>query len=102
MKKVNGKHYPLWSQFVDRKNEWIGGLLREDDSDGFAETEITDISLEPNGDESASFYIHGKDFSCGFGVRYGGVDGSRNWGDGWIVFSTVGMFSITFGIKQAA
>ena len=24
---VNNKQYPLWSQFVERKDEWIGGLL---------------------------------------------------------------------------
>jgi len=27
---VNGKEYPLWGQFVERKEEWIGGLLLDE------------------------------------------------------------------------
>ena len=27
--EVNGKEYPLWSQFIERKGEWIGGILSD-------------------------------------------------------------------------
>ncbi len=27
MLEVYGREYPLWSQFVERKTEWIGGHL---------------------------------------------------------------------------
>ena len=36
---IEGKEYPLWSQFVEKKEEWIGGF-------GEAQTEIIDIKLE--------------------------------------------------------
>ena len=29
---INGKQYPLWSQFVEQKDRWIGGVLEELDS----------------------------------------------------------------------
>ncbi len=92
MIKVNGKHYPLWSQFVERKKDWIGGILEDfgDNMDqalglinGSMKTEITDILLEPNGKDSAKFMVVGKDFSCGFDVRYGGLDSSET---GWLGF----------------
>ena len=97
MIEVNGKQYPLWSQFVEGKEEWIGGVL-EDFSDsmdrsifGEKEThfigEITDIRLEPNGDDSAYFAVDSKEFTCGFGVKYGGVTGGDK---GWITFSGYG------------
>jgi hypothetical protein len=77
---INGKEYPLWSQFVERKKEWIGCLL-EDQGDSMDRamgiksgvTKITDIQLNPNGEDSAFFLIVGEDFSCGFDVKYGGV-----------------------------
>lgn len=102
MKEVNGRVYPLWSQFEDRKKEWIGGVL-EDFGDSFDNllgfkgglTEITDITLEPNGKESASFSVEGKDFSCGFDVKVGGVIGGE---EGWITFSGYG--GHTWRIKQ--
>lgn len=76
---VNGKKYSLWPQFVEKKADWIGGRLQELTSGfpetGFAETEITDIKFRPNGDDSAWFEVVGKDFGCGFDVRYGGVIG---------------------------
>lgn len=91
--EVNGKDYPLWSQFVERKEEWIGGIL-EELQDSFpqgvgkaSQTEITDITLTPNGDDSAKFNVEGKDYGCGFGVEYGGVVGGE---DGWITFSGYG------------
>lgn len=79
---INGKVYPLWSQFIEKKDRWIGGKLSDcgDSMDknmgaGKQETEITDVTLKPNGKESAYFTIVGKDFSCGFDVRIGGISG---------------------------
>ena len=91
---VNGKEYPLWSQFVARKKEWIGCVLEDfgdsmDKRMGFkpAQTEITDICLLPNGDDSAFFSVNGKDFGCGFDVSGGGVIGGE---EGWLTFSGYG------------
>jgi hypothetical protein len=95
MIEVNGREYPLWSQFVERKEEWIGGRL-EDFGDSFDNlvgmakampTEITDIILKPNGETSAMFSVEGKDFSCGFDVHSGGVVAGA---EGWITFSGYG------------
>ena len=84
MIEVNGKQYPMWSQFVERKKEWIGGKLTDygdsmDKSMGFKtmETEITDITLEPNGKESAMFSVVGKEFTCGSDVGYVGIGGNQ-------------------------
>ncbi len=102
---INGKEYPMWSQFIERKDEWIGGRLRDlgDPMDrsmgmGDAETEITDITLEPNGEDSAYFTVHGKDFNCGCDVGYLGIPGSNLFGEGWIPFSGYGGHD--WGIKQ--
>jgi len=92
--KVNGKEYPLWSQFVERKDEWIGGVL-EDFGDSMEKamgfdggiTEITDITLKPNGADSAMFMVKGKDFSYGFDVSVVGVVGGE---DGYITFNGYG------------
>ena len=92
--EVNGRHYSLWGQFVDRKKEWIGGIL--EDLDGGPPTKITDITLEPNGEDSAFFRVVGDDYSCGFDVRYGGVQGAPGDAEsGWIPFgSQYGSFRI--------
>ena len=87
MDKVNGKYYPLWSQFVDRKVEWIGGILEDHDMGMLAKTEITDICLEPNGDDSAFFSVEGKEFRCGFDVSVGGITAGEK---GWITLSGYG------------
>lgn len=103
---VNGKQYPLWSQFVERKREWIGGILEDfgdsmdqrmfgDDAHG--KTEVTDITLKPNGEESAMFSVEGKDFSCGFDATVGGVTAGE---EGWITFSGYG--GHTWRIKQSS
>lgn len=94
METINGKQYPMWSQFVDRKNEWIGGILQEindsfpvlsaDDIDG---TEIVDIKLSPNGDYSAFFEVIGKDYSCGGDVQHLGITSGEK---GWITLSGYG------------
>lgn len=94
MIEINGKTYPLWSQFVERKDEWIGGVL-EDKGDSLdralgsesGSTEIVDIELRANGDESALFSIVGKDFSCAFDVQSGGVTAGE---DGWLTFCGYG------------
>jgi hypothetical protein len=89
-KLINGRHYPLWSQFVDRKHEWVGGTLRDEGDSmdqamgmGKLETEILDITLEPNGQTSAYFSVVGKDFTCGFDVQYGGIGGGQGE---WLTF----------------
>ena len=92
---VKIKEYPLWSQFVERKDEWIGGILEDLDNDPFIkpmdEEErqgiITDIVLEPNGSESAVFLVNSTNGSCGFDVRNGGVCAGE---EGWITFCGYG------------
>lgn len=78
---INGKRYPLWEQFVDKKGGFIGEILQDE---GF-ETEIVDVTLSPNGDDSAYFEVHGKEFSCGFDVKYGGLSSDN---EGMLKFST--------------
>jgi hypothetical protein len=92
MIEINGKAYPMWSQFVEGKDEWIGGIL-EDFGDSMdvrlfgdkahGKTEITDITLESNGENDAFFSVHGKDFGCGFSTSCGGIGAGE---DGWITF----------------
>ena len=96
---INGRQYPLWSQFVEQKERWVGGILEELDShdpmdiafgcDKGGKTRIEDVRLVPNGKESAVFEVVGEDFSCGFDVRTGGIDGSIG-GEGWIGFCRYG------------
>ena len=81
--KVNGKHYPMWSQFVEKQDDFIGKTLEDTDMGVTGRTEITGITLEPNGEESALFRIAGKDFDCAFDVGYGGIGRGE---DGWITF----------------
>ena len=84
---VNGKKYPMYSQFIERKDEWIGNTLDDYDMGGHMSTIITDITLEPNGEESAYFSIVGEDFTCGFGVHNGGIGAGA---DGCITFHGYG------------
>ncbi len=91
---VNGKEYTMWGQFVEKQNQWIGGVMEDfgdsmDRSIGLPRmsTEITGIALRPNGKDSAFFEVLGKEFSCGFGVEYGGVTAGE---EGWITFSGYG------------
>jgi len=92
-KLVNGKHYPLWQQVIDRKKEWIGGIL-QDFGDSFDRsllidkemiTEIINIELKPNDEDSAFFVVLGKDFDCGFSTDVGGI--SCNGEKGWLTFN---------------
>lgn len=76
----NGKKYPFWSQFVKRKEEFIGGILQDFDDNNTTITKITDVCLTPNGNNSAFFSVEGENFSCGFDCHYGGVvAGEREW-----------------------
>lgn len=101
--EVNGKHYLLWGQFVEKRNKFIGGIL-EDSGDKIdrvlfgvqpIQTKIKDIVLEPNSTDSAMFSIIGENFSCGFDVKYGGI---INGEMGWITFAGYG--GHTFRIKE--
>lgn len=87
---INGREYPLWSQFVEGKDKFVGGIL-EDFGDSmiheYAKTEITDITLVENGRDSAFFSVDGKDFDCGFSTDCGGIIGGEQ---GWITFSGYG------------
>ncbi len=94
--EVNGKVYPMWSQFVEKKDQFIGGIL-EDLEYRTLRTEITDIELNPNGKESAFFEVSGKDFECGFDIKYGGLCKGE---EGWITFSGYG--GHTWRIKPKA
>lgn len=93
---VNGKEYKLWNQFVDGKEKWIGGTLQDfgdsmdiamDLIDGSGTTIINDITLRPNGDDSAFFSVDGEEFGCGFDVSCGGIAGGE---EGWTTFSGYG------------
>ena len=90
--KVNGKEYPMWGQFVERKSEFIGKRLDDYDMGEHMSTIITDITLEPNGEDSAYFSVEGEDFNCGFDVRYGGISGGE---EGYIAFHGFGGHEFT-------
>jgi hypothetical protein len=102
--EVNGKFYPLWGQFVERQNEWVGGIL-QDFGDTFdrgmgAEpktTLITKIELKPNGDDSAWFGVIGEGFECGFDITVGGIVPGEQ---GWITFNGYGGHTWRIKIPQ--
>ena len=73
MKEINGKVYPMWNQFLDAEKEWIGGTLINIDMGLTAETKITGVILEKNGDKSEIFGFKGEDFDCTSDVRYVGI-----------------------------
>ena len=93
---VNGRDYPMWSQFVEKKDDFIGKTLEDHDSMSTIplSTTITDVTLEPNGDSSAFFRVVGKDFTCGFDVKYGGIAAGD---EGYLTFS--GPMGHTWRIK---
>lgn len=84
---INGRTYPLWQQFVDRANEWIGGTLEDHDMGQVASTKITGISLSPNGKENAYFKVSGEEFDCAFCTSVGGVTSGE---PGWLTFCGYG------------
>jgi len=100
---VNGRVYPMWQQFVQRKREWIGGtLIEQGDSlisaEHASKTEIEDITLEPNGIDSAAFSVIGKNFTCAGDVSNLGIVGWRPFGPDFLTFQ--GYAGHTWGIKR--
>ena len=95
---IDGKSFPLWSQFVERKNEWVGGSLEEfgDQFCGGATTEITDITLSKESD-CVFLTFRGKEFDESFNVEYGGIDSHQPDPD-WLYFSVI--MCPGFRIKQ--
>lgn len=85
--RINGKSYPLWSQFVQNL-EWIGGTLQDLDPDsGSATGKIVSITLTPNGTDSAFFNVDtAEGWGCGSDVRHLGVDCRPGLEPGWIHF----------------
>ena len=103
MIEVNGKVYPMWSQFVENKSKWVGGVLQDLEKYmysgkgmGIPKTIIIDIELIPNGDNNAYFSVIGKDFSCGFDVEFGGISSRSE--KGWITF--IGYMGHEWRIKE--
>lgn len=80
---INGKEYPLWEEFIKRKDEFIGKTLTEEDMGAIMETKVLDLTLKPHGTDSAFFEVVGEDFSYGFNIKYGGISSS----DGNLSFS---------------
>jgi len=79
--RINGKRFPLWSQFVRDKEKWIGGILTETCSGPEfppdlpkPSTKIVDIVLRPLGKDSAEFLVIGEEFECGGDVRFVALD----------------------------
>ena len=75
--EINGNEYPLWNEFIARKEEFIGKKLVNVTEKYTSETIIEDMFLIPNGTESAYFNIKGKDFDCGLDIHYGGFGDSK-------------------------
>ena len=94
---INGKEYPLWSQFIKQKHRWIGGTLVEIGDKMLSrmigtkpmQTRIIDIVLRENGADSAWFEIVGKDFNCGSDVRYLKIPSDQD-GNPWLTFECCG------------
>jgi hypothetical protein len=87
----------MWAEIVERKQEWVGGIL-EDREEGYdpIQTEITDISLSPNGEDSAFFLKStGRILTVGFDVHVGGVIGGEK---GWLTFASI--YGGKFRIQQ--
>lgn len=95
--EVNGKEYLMWGQFVNRKEEWVGGVL-QDLYGETSETEIIDITLKPIGDTDAFFSVQGKDFKCGGSTDCLGVIGVTGGDKGWITL--MGYAGHTWRFKQ--
>jgi hypothetical protein len=64
--RVNGKTYPMWGQWVEKKESFIGAEIADMDADGIA-AKITDVQLVPNATDSAMLVIStaaGWDAAC--------------------------------------
>ena len=92
---INGKTYPMWSRFVEEKAKWIGGTLEEvRECMGPAHNErpstrIVDITLTPNGVDSAMFSVVGEEWDCASDVQFLSVDPAA-CEDGWLGFGGYG------------
>jgi hypothetical protein len=94
---INGRTYPLWSQFIEQKQKWIGGTLVETGDKMLSrligtkpmQTRIIDIVLRENGTDSAWFEIVGKDFSCGSDVHHLSIPSDQD-GNPWLTFECCG------------
>ena len=102
MEEINGKVYPMWSQFVEQSDQWKGGVLEDfgDSMDrrmGFEimTTIIKSIELKPNGKDSAMFCINGEDFNCCGDVQFIGITAGE---EGYITFG--GFMGSKFRIKK--
>lgn len=97
---VNGKFYPMWGQFVEHKDDWIGGQMFDMDSlMGPSDvTEITNVELIPNGKESAMICFRGKDFDLTSDVEFCVVHSPDPTQPEYLVIAT--RFGSTFYIKQ--
>lgn len=97
----------IWQQIAERKVEWIGGQLVEDGGSSVSPSEraflgmdqnapdegtkIVDIEFLKNGKDSMKFMVYGENFSCGFDVHFGGVNGSHPMSrEGWLCLSGYG------------
>jgi hypothetical protein len=85
--KLDANSYPVWRQFEEKQNMFIGGVL-EDFGDTLVrqngatsmQTKILGIKLEANGKDSAFFSVIGENFSCGFDVSVGEIsDVDKEW-----------------------
>lgn len=99
---LDSNSYPLWRQFVEKQNMFIGGVLEDsgdtiDRAQGInsMQTKILGIKLEANGNDSAIFSVIGENFSCGFDVSVGAISDVDNE---WITFS--GVLGHTWRIKK--
>ncbi len=82
----------IWEQLVDRKSEFIGKRLQDfgdsmDRSMGLAgeggeTTIIEDLQYQQEASYNC-FEVVGKDFTCSFNTKYGGVGGGE---PGWLTF----------------
>lgn len=99
MTVINGKVYPMWNQFVEKKETFIGEeMFSNEEGGGQSEsTIITDVTLEPNGDDSAMISFIGKDYTCACDVRFCGISPTPI--PGFIVIAT--SFGDTFYIKSS-
>jgi hypothetical protein len=50
--RVNGKTYPMWGQWVEKKESFVGATIEDLESPGIEST-ITDVRLLPSGTNSA-------------------------------------------------
>lgn len=101
MEPINGKFYPMWSQFVDKKENFIGREMIETDNLMGAKqpTLITDVTLEPNGIDSAMISFHGQHYSFGVDVKHLGI-GAKDTYPGYLNLTTFFGCDLYIGEKK--